>query len=299
MMNTTFAVSSLQTHFKKTFENSEKEVELAILHVEQSVPKSDKTDVEIRDLRKKVSESFCTLKKMVMQFNSASLYFIGLNIDPLNTRLTEFLNSDDFGLRKQRKRKWRLEEKEAAEKAMQRDQKKRKAGETSNVEKELFETGQAVSHEKEGAEKFGQERKIKAKDAAVRKPLFETEQATSTTKSKTSGKAPPKVKPQRSDVDSGQAKKGGEKKIAPVIQEKSVRGSDSTKTKKIPKSRPAAHEKYTDEEMRAFTAEMSASSEEDGPQHGGTLPAPTQGSTVTMLHIEKGKKLELEDGEIE
>ena len=97
---------------------------------------------------------------MVMQFNSALLYFIGLNIDPLNTRLKEFLNSDDFGLRKQRKRKWILEEKEAAEKARQRDQ-KTKASETSNVEKKLFETGQAVSLEKGGAEKFRQqERKI-------------------------------------------------------------------------------------------------------------------------------------------
>ena len=51
--------------------------------------------------------------------------------------------------------------------------------------------------------------------------------------------------------------------------------------------------------MRAFTAAMSTSSEEDGPQHGGTLPAPIQGATATMLHIEKGRKLELGDGEIE
>ena len=35
MMNSTFAISTLQGHFKNTLETREKEVELAVLHVEQ------------------------------------------------------------------------------------------------------------------------------------------------------------------------------------------------------------------------------------------------------------------------
>ena len=76
MMNTTFSISSLQGHFKKTFETSEKEVELAILHVEQNIGNSEKAAVELIDLKKKVAQSFGSVKKLVMQFNSASLFFL-------------------------------------------------------------------------------------------------------------------------------------------------------------------------------------------------------------------------------
>ena len=92
MMNATFAVSSLQSHFKKTFEISEKEVELAILHVEQNVGKSERAVAEIKDLRKKVSEAFGNVKKIVLQFNSASLFFIGLNVRPFEPSTQRVFN---------------------------------------------------------------------------------------------------------------------------------------------------------------------------------------------------------------
>ena len=68
--------------------------------------------------------------------------------------------------------------------------------------------------------------------------------------------------------------------------------------KKNPESKPAANEKNTEEEMRAFKTEMSASSQ-DGPQHGKTFPALKQGTIVTEKHIENGRKLKLEDGKIQ
>ena len=139
MMNTTFAISSLQSHFKKTFETSEKEVELAILHVEQNIGNSEKAAVEISDLKKKVAQSFGNVKKLVMQFNSASLFFIGLNIDPLNTRLKEFLTSDDFGLRKQQNRRERRLKKEA------NDELRLAKEQEQSIRKPLFECGQAAS----------------------------------------------------------------------------------------------------------------------------------------------------------
>ena len=120
MMNATLAISSLQSHLKESFETGEKEVELATLHVEQSVGKSEKVGTMIRDLRNKKSESFGNVKKLVMQFNSASLFFSGLNVDPLNTRFKGFLFSDDFRPKKQNARKERRERNEAAEKLLRK-----------------------------------------------------------------------------------------------------------------------------------------------------------------------------------
>ena len=62
---------------------SEEEVELAVLHVKQSVNNYENS-LEFRELRKKVSESFGSVKKMVFKFKSAAIFFIGIDINPLN-----------------------------------------------------------------------------------------------------------------------------------------------------------------------------------------------------------------------
>ena len=82
---------------QKTFETSKKEVELAILHVEKQIANSEKATVDIRELKTNIAESLGSVKKIVVQH----LYFFYLNINLLNTRLKEFLTSDNFGVRKQ------------------------------------------------------------------------------------------------------------------------------------------------------------------------------------------------------
>ena len=103
-MKTTCYILTVDAFQKQTVETSEKEVALAILHVEQKLRNSEKTAVEIRKLKKNFPESFGRVKKMVVRFSSASLFFY-LKINLLNTRLKDYLTSDNFGLRKQPNRR--------------------------------------------------------------------------------------------------------------------------------------------------------------------------------------------------
>ena len=230
MMNATFAISSLQSHFKKSFDTGEKEVELAILHVEQSVGKSEKAVAEIRDLRKKVSESFGNVKKLVMQFNSACLFFIGLNVDPLNTRLNEFLLSDDFGLTKQKARKERRERMEGADKLRRK------------LEKE--------------------------QNQLVRKPLFDADDKISCSKAKRKKVETMACEIGGSEVKADEKKSGGGMLIElrsatdPIGEALCPKPASRKKAGKGKKGADK-NQKYTEEEMRKIEAELSPSSEED------------------------------------
>ena len=90
--------------------------------MEQNVGKKRRAVTEIKNLRKKVSEAFSNVKKIVLQFNLASLFFICLNVDPLKPRLKEFFTSDNFGLKKQQTRKLR-NDKEVATKLYKKNRK--------------------------------------------------------------------------------------------------------------------------------------------------------------------------------
>ena len=46
---------------------------------------------ELKQLKKKVNESFLSVKKTVTKFNTSTLYYIGMNVDPLNPRFHDFL----------------------------------------------------------------------------------------------------------------------------------------------------------------------------------------------------------------
>ena len=112
MISSTFALASLQSNFKKSFESAEKDVELSITHVERALENNIGAP-EISDLRKKVGDSFTEVKKQLVKFNSSALFFIGLNIDPLNPNLHDLVSGsrDELALfLKSRKRGKKNEE---------------------------------------------------------------------------------------------------------------------------------------------------------------------------------------------
>ena len=115
MINSSMTIAGLQSQFKKSFDDAEKELDVGILHVERALDVGGNARIEVVDLKKKVSESFAKIKKIVMKFNSSALFFIGLNVDPLNPRLHEFLTADcnDLSVISRRIRKNRNKERSA------------------------------------------------------------------------------------------------------------------------------------------------------------------------------------------
>ena len=86
MLNTASAAATMQNSFKKVFENAEKEVDVAVNHFVRATG-CDVNNVEVEELRKRVGESLNNIKKLVLKFNASALFFIGLNVDPLNPKL--------------------------------------------------------------------------------------------------------------------------------------------------------------------------------------------------------------------
>ena len=115
MINSSMTIAGLQSQFKKSFDDAEKELDVGILHVERALDVGGNARIEVVDLKKKVSESFIKIKKIVMKFNSSALFFIGLNKDPLSPRFNEFLTVDcnDLSLISRRIRKNRNKERSA------------------------------------------------------------------------------------------------------------------------------------------------------------------------------------------
>ena len=101
MLSSAAAVGFLQANFKRTFENAEKEVEVAINQLIRLSGGSFGT-TEKCDAQKKVSNALSEIKKQVTKFNSSALFFIGLNIDPMNPQLHKLLmgSGDDLFLPK-------------------------------------------------------------------------------------------------------------------------------------------------------------------------------------------------------
>ena len=85
------AAAKIQSHFPKTFEDAEKEIELGIVQVRRALHSPEPALSELKQLKKKVNESFLAVKKTVTKFNTSALYFIGLNADHLNLRFLDFL----------------------------------------------------------------------------------------------------------------------------------------------------------------------------------------------------------------
>ena len=119
MLNTSYALATLQNNFKKSFESSEKEIALAINHLERAVG-GDVAASEIGDLKKKVNDSFLEIKKLVIKFNSSALFFIGINVDPLNPRLHELLTGsrNELSLLSKPKSKKKRSDKEGGNKVL-------------------------------------------------------------------------------------------------------------------------------------------------------------------------------------
>ena len=90
MLNTASAAASLQGHFKKTFDNVEKDVDLAVNHFVRAAGDGI-NQAEVQELRKRIFDSFTDVKKLVVKFNASALFFIGINVDPLNPRLHDLV----------------------------------------------------------------------------------------------------------------------------------------------------------------------------------------------------------------
>ena len=95
MLSLAAAVGFLQANFKRTFEDAEKEVEVAINQLIRASGGSIGT-TEKCDARKKVSNALSEIKKQVTKFNSSALFFIGLNIDPMNPQFDSRVTLIDF-----------------------------------------------------------------------------------------------------------------------------------------------------------------------------------------------------------
>ena len=67
----------MENSFKKVFENTEKEVDVAINHFVRAAG-SDVNNVEVEELRKRVGESFNDIKKLVLKFNASALFSLDL-----------------------------------------------------------------------------------------------------------------------------------------------------------------------------------------------------------------------------
>ena len=91
-LNTMMALASLQSTFKKTLVEAETEMDLAMKHVERAAENGDVGTDEVADMRKKVLEAFSNVKRLMIRFNSAALFFIGLNIDPMNPRIHDLVS---------------------------------------------------------------------------------------------------------------------------------------------------------------------------------------------------------------
>ena len=85
MLNTASAAATMQNSFKKVFENAE-EVDVAVNHFVCAAG-SDVNKVEVEELRQRVGESLNDIKKLILKFNAFALFFIGLNVEPLNPNL--------------------------------------------------------------------------------------------------------------------------------------------------------------------------------------------------------------------
>ena len=74
MLSSAAAVGFLQANFKRTFEDAEKEVEVAINQLIRASGGSIGT-TEKCDAQKKVSNALSEIKKQVTKFNSSALFF--------------------------------------------------------------------------------------------------------------------------------------------------------------------------------------------------------------------------------
>ena len=237
--------------------------------------KSEKAVAEIQDLRKKVSEAFGNVKKMMVQFNSAALFFIGINVHPLNTRLKEFLTTDDFGLKKQRKRKERMDRKLELEC-------QRKKGNGVDTERPVV----------------------------VRQPLFEVESGSSAVQSKsvvqvpskgckrkkTEAKASDQVVSVVTKVEKHSGAHANKNDVPVPVREKKVPACSVDALKKGNRSRKngrKSDEKYTEDEMKIIEAELSPTSDEEA--LSTRAPATDQESRNKGKVNDSGKKFNLKD----
>ena len=98
MLNTAAAAGSLQSNFKKVFDNVDKEVDLAVNHFVRAAGNAVQKE-EIDEFRKRIGDSFTDLKKLLIKFNRSAFYFIGLNVEPSDPKLHDLVTL------KKRKRK--------------------------------------------------------------------------------------------------------------------------------------------------------------------------------------------------
>ena len=91
-LNSAMAAAKIQSHFRKTIDEAEKEIELGIKHVRRALHSPEAALSELKQLKKKVNESFLLVKRTVTEFNTSALYLIGLNVDPLNPRFHDCLS---------------------------------------------------------------------------------------------------------------------------------------------------------------------------------------------------------------